>query len=297
MTDDERRKAAFAAVERARSSGDSVELGRALTTLAQLAKQIGLDDGESAFSRAASYGAEAVQVLRDTDDLAALSSALRAAAVPFTVGVDVDALREEALAVARRSGDRAEEAWSLFAIGNAKMDAPMLREAEAIFAEIGDRYGLATVRQSFAFWQKHSDAERSRALEVAAEEYLAVGRNDEAHKAFVMAAFCLRARPLDEKRALLHRALDLAPRPVDRALIYRNLAWNRDEAKDPAAGAEYRRLEDALDVEAYGSRAKRLESDLEILYEDLEGTYGRRRKALKAKIRTVETELRTLSEG
>jgi hypothetical protein len=112
-----------------------------------------------------------------------------------------------------------------------------------------------------------------------------------------MAAFCAKARPLGEKRALLHRALDLASSAMERALIYRNLGWNRDQASDSEAAAEFRRLEDALDVEAFGSRAKRLESDIGALKDELDVAPPRERKALKAKIRTLETELRTLSEG
>lgn len=298
MTDDERRYAAFSALEVARASGDEVEIGKALTKLSWLARAIGLGDEEQPFFSAVRYGAEAVRVLRGASDKAALSDALRAAAVPFIDGLDHLALLKQSLDVARESGDRSQEAWSLYWLGKMRRDDAMLEEASALFDAIGDLVGQATVRQSQAIRRAAPPREKANQFVQSAEDYLSLGRREEAYKALTMAqVFGSKDLSPKESEALLLRAVELTDAPLHKALTYRNLARIRARIGDPKGERRYLAAEDALDIEAYGSRAKRLEADLEICQEDLAMSSQKERKVLKAKISTLRKELNTLSGG
>lgn len=298
MTDEEQRYAAFAALEAANASGDDVAIGKALTKLSWLARQIGLGDEEPAFGSAARYGVEAVRVLRGASDKVALSEALRAAAVPFVTGHDHLDLLRESLAVAREAGDRSGEAWSLFYLGRMQCDDSLLSESQGLFKELGDAGGQANVRQSRAIRRGASPREKANEFIKSAEDYLAVGKREAAYKALTMAqVFGSKDLSPKESEALLLRAADLADSPLHKALTYRNLARIRARIGDPKGERRYLAAEDALDVEAYGSRAGRLGSDLESLREDLEMASPKERKVLKAKIRTLERELATLAQG
>lgn len=298
MTDEERRYAAFAALEAAHATGDEIEIGKAMTKLSWLARQIGLGEQEGAWCSAARYGLEAVNLLRGKGDPEALVDALQAAAMPFMTGLDHIALLRESLEISREAGLRRHEAWALFYLGNQLHDDSSRAEALQIFEELGDAFGCATVRRSRAFRRGLRPREKADEYIQCAEDYLSLGRREEAHKALVMAqVFGTPGLRTKESEALLLRAIELTDKPVFKALCYRNLARIRSRIGDRKSERKFLAAEDALDDEAYGSRAKRLEADLETLREDLELSERKERKALKLKIRTLERELAALTQG
>jgi hypothetical protein len=297
MTDDERRYAAFSAVEEARASGDRRALGWALIHLSQLARQIGLGEGGEAFPNAARAGLQAVEIFRELDDPKGLSTALRVGAVPF-VGVNTVSMLEEAIQVASDAGDREQMAWGLLAAGRMQSDHLRVAEALSLFAELKHAAGEGYATQSYAIQAPVPRIEKAVLLERAGDLLFAAAEMRDAHRALLMAeTFGSPDIGTDERIRLLERSLMLAENASDRALVLRCLTRVAEETGRSVQAEDYRASEDALDIELYGSRQGRLERDIE-LFEEMLPTYPRKeRAAVKLKISALRQELDTLSEG
>jgi hypothetical protein len=270
LSDDLRRRQAIERLEAARKTDDLDELGRALTALSWVARDTGIDE-RPPFVAAAACGLEAVGLFRRTGNLAELSAALRAAACPFT-NVNVPALLDEAIDVARASGDRAQEAWSLLARGSTfGGDLALVREAHDLFVALGLARGEAAALRTLGMRDDLPRFERAELLERSGDRYLMAGDAEEAHRSFWIAAtFGSPEIVYQERIRLLGRALETTSSAKAQALTFRMMANAAETAGDAEAMAQYRSREDALDVAAYGSRANRLRSDLEALQEVFE---------------------------
>ena len=297
MTNEEQRYAAFAAVEEARQSGDRSALGWALIRLSQIARQIGLGSGDPPFVEAARAGQEAVAVFRDLDDPRGLATALRVVAVPF-VGVDAEGMLKESLEVAVAAGDRKQEAWSLLQSGRMARNVDRVAQAREMFVSLGDRVGEGFALQSLAVQSAIPRRQKAALLEKAADLLREGDRLEDAHRALIMAeTFGSSDIGTDEQIRLLERAREFAVDAEGRAMALRRLTRVAEKAGRVAEADAYRAQEDALDIEIYGSRAKRLEHDIEEYKELLDTASRREKKKLKAKISTLRNELNTLSEG
>lgn len=183
------------------------EAGICCSRMANLEKQIG------SFEKSAAYGQEAVRLLRQSDDKKELARALRAACVPFMVGIDQLAYLRESLAMAREVGARAEEAATIFRFTRAftptanqmseldKLDerdkavryrelkleyedGHTIEEALAIYEAINDRSGIAMCLVSLGVERKPSDrAVFDRAVKLYEED----GEVEAAKRAAMMA--------------------------------------------------------------------------------------------------------------
>jgi hypothetical protein len=297
MSDEEQRYAAFAAVEEARQSGDQSALGWALIRLSQLARQIGLGSDDAPFVEAARVGGEAVAIFRGLDDARGLATALRMAAVP-SVGVDDKAMLEESLQVAIAAGDREQEAWARLQFGRTQRNVEEIGRARELFLSLDHKVGSGFAIQSYAMQASIPRSQKAVLLEQAADLLLEGGRQEDAHRALIIAeTFGSPDIGTDEQIRLLERAAEVAGEPRQRALAYRCLTRVAEEVGRPVEADAYRAKEDALDVEIYGSRAKRLKHDIDIYTEVLELASREEKKDLKAKISTLRKEFNTLSEG
>lgn len=130
------------------------ELGLTLSRLAHVVKHVGSSNGAPAFEESARLGAEAVRLLRQTDDRKALARALVIASVPM-IRVDHKAMLKEALKISREIGDKEEEGWTLYRMTRADgVKGVSISEALACFEEAGCKAGIATCCLSLGFQEK-----------------------------------------------------------------------------------------------------------------------------------------------
>jgi len=267
--------------------------------MASIVKQIGTGEEKDAWAECVRCGSEAIDVLRQTEDRAALADALSGAFVYLIPAPDREALCLEALAISRELGYKRREGWSIFAL--AMMGYPRqlfwkefsIADAFSCFEDINDKLGMATCLQIQGAGRENG---RWRANLKAASLFEEERHFKDAVRAYEMAAIWggddLSA---EEAEVILLKGRDCAKSgnlPKSEAQIYGRLKGLWEARGNPERAAMYRDLEDQLDEVVHGSRENRLRHEISMIDEILPAFRGKDRKELLKKRALFEVELK-----
>jgi hypothetical protein len=282
--------------------GDRVGLGRALTRLAVLTKQIGTPEGENTWDRAAEYGRLAVQVLREADNPRALAAALRAAAMPFVSGVDPTALLNESIEISRSCGDTEGEAWAQYALATNFRVAGARERSTELFEATGNPLGLARNLLSEGIGERNHSRRRKELLFAAHRLFEKSGdRKAEWRSCYYCSVFLSQDLGELEMRALLERAVELSGDAHDRYFSLRMLArhfrrFGRQELLRECEGKS-----EALIPELFGTYADYLAHEISETEEALSDWQPRWTRAstrtIRMRLRRMKSELRKIQQA
>jgi tetratricopeptide (TPR) repeat protein len=227
------------------SQGDELGYANCLLTLSHVVKWVRSDNGEMPFMRARTLALEALPIMRRLADGKGTIWALLQA-VPFSPPVEIQAMFEEAMSIAREMGDERERARVLnrmaanLGLSDKEKALALQLQSLEIYERLGNVGGQATCLFSLAVLEK-DDGIAYEYAKRSAELSRSSGSFDEAARATSLALmYWPDGGDLSEKRALAENGLKDAQEAGKRSLeggYYRHLAeisaqqGNFDEAE------------------------------------------------------------------
>jgi len=293
-------------VAAAKAAGDSEGAARSLIHLAKLVKWIGPVTDKPWYEEYVEYVNEAHELLEGSQNKKLLASAHRAMDCPIVVPHETGRRHLEiALELSKECGDDEGRGHALYRLSHYVRQDPtrnaesVLDEAQKAFELASSHYGLGLVQQTRGVRNETlTQRERGELLVAAAGSFEKDGSLKDARRALMMAlTFGSDALTSDEIHAIGDRCIKICQSTgsvSDEASTFRRLSLEFGDRADKENEAWYASLEDALDVEVYGSRLARLESDLEIIRENIPMAQGRaEKKKLKDRAKELEVEIET----